>query len=454
MGTPLDRKTKQIMNWIKKFKRLPYLINFLYEKATTSIAFYPTLIAVFFLLLTSLMLFLEGKGLTTWIEKNIPVFLVIKSWEIAQSILTTLVGALISLMVFSFSMVMVLLNNAASNYSPRILPSLIANKFHQFVLGTYLGTITYCLLLAINMTPTRTDAVVPSMSILLGIFFGLTCLMIFVFFIHSISEAVQVGKILESLAATTRKKLENGAIATFVNQPVPDISSWKTYKTDRVGYLKYVNCEKISKLCAKHQLKIKVLIPTRTYVVDEVDLFCCNQKLEDDLKNKILEGFIFSENEVAEDDHVIGIKQITEIAVKAMSPGINDPGTALSALNYLTILFSKKMDLKDASAFPLPSEGEASPVVFLWLKMITFQDLLFQVLAALRAYARQDLMVMLQMLRMLNFLVGKENATPDFRKVIRLEAEKIRIDAEQYLTNPEDYKEVETFVAKIKKEPV
>ena len=80
---------------------------------------------------------MEQNQLTGWMEERMPSFLLIKSWDVAQAILTTLIGALISLMVFSFSMVMVLLNNAASNYSPRILPSLIANKFHQIVLGTY-----------------------------------------------------------------------------------------------------------------------------------------------------------------------------------------------------------------------------------------------------------------------------------------------------------------------------
>ncbi len=430
------------MDWTKNFKRLPYFINFLYEKVTTSIAFYPTLFAIFFLFLTGVMLYLEGMGLTEWVAENVPVFLIIKSWEVAQSVLTTLVGALISLMVFSFSMVMVLLNNAASNYSPRILPSLISNKFHQFVLGTYLGTITYCLLLAINLTPTLSDATVPSISILLGIFFGLTCLMIFVFFIHSISEAVQVGKILESLSSTTQKKIDHGVLSELVNEPTPDTRSWQVCKSDRSGYLKSINCEKISQICIKHELKLKVLIATRTFVVNKIDLFCCDKKLDETLQNKILEQFHFSENEIAEEDHAIGFKQINEIALKAMSPGINDPGTALHAINHLTILFNKKMERKNAEAFPIKNEKGEITDVRLWLTVVSFEELLSHVLASLRTYARHDLMVMMQMLEMLKFLVKQDTAGTDFKKAIRLEAEKIRMDAKEHLTNPEDYKVV------------
>ncbi|NIU61616.1 MAG: DUF2254 domain-containing protein, partial [Pseudomonas stutzeri] len=59
----------------------------------------------------------------------------------ARLILGTLVGGIISLMVFSFSMVMVVLNSAASSLSPRVIPALISSRSHQVVLGVYLGTI-------------------------------------------------------------------------------------------------------------------------------------------------------------------------------------------------------------------------------------------------------------------------------------------------------------------------
>jgi len=440
------------MDWTKNFKRLPYFIDFFYEKTTTSIAFYPTLFAIFSIFLTALMLFLEEKGLTGWVAEHAPGFLMIKSWDVAESVLTMMVGALISLMVFSFSMVMVLLNNAASNYSPRILPSLIANKFHQVVLGTYLGSITYSLLLIINLTPTQSDTTVPSISVLLAIFFGLHCLMIFVFFIHSISEAVQVGKILESLSSITEKKMENGMISKLINEPAPDTRSWKVYKSDRSGYLKAINCEIISKLCIEHELKIKVLIATRTFVVNKIDLFCCDKALEEDLQNKILEQFRFSENEVAEDDHAIGFKQINEIALKAMSPGINDPGTALYAINHLAILFDKKMERKDAEAFPIKNEKNEVVSVRLWLTITDFEELLCHTLASLRTYARHDMMVLLRMLDMLKFLIKQDSTGTDYKKVIRLEIEKIRMDAKEHLTNPEDYKKIVESIDLMKKE--
>jgi len=437
------------MEMFKRFKRLPYLIQFLYEKVTTSIAFYPMLMVFGFFLFTGLMFYLEAHGLTAWMDERLPPFLLIKSWNVAQSLLTTLVGALISLMVFSFSMVMVLLNNAASNFSPRILPSLISNKFHQFVLGTYLGTIVYCLLMVLNMTPNQDKLPLPGFSVLLGIVFGVTCLLLFVFFIHSISESVQVGKILQSIHTETTYNMRNGTISQLSNEALPkDIDKWKSYTADRSGYLQSVNFQLIGKICVEENIKVKVLIPESRFVFEGAELFICNKNLEKDIKNKILEYFVLSVSESAEKDHIVGFKQITEIALKAMSPGINDPGTALSCINYLTILFTKKMKLPETGAVKIENENkkEESLPNQIWLSVIGFDELLSFVLAPLRQYARHDLIVMLKMLEMLKFLASRNHCTEVHLKIIQREVEILRVDAEEYLTNSADYNKIIAYI--------
>ena len=100
------------------------------------IAFYPSIIALFGILLAYFMLFLEEKGITKYLLEYIPD-VVVNNTETSRSLLTTFIGGLISIMVFSFSMVMILLNQASSNFSPRLLPELISNRRHQLILGFY-----------------------------------------------------------------------------------------------------------------------------------------------------------------------------------------------------------------------------------------------------------------------------------------------------------------------------
>ena len=88
------------------------------------------------------MIYLEQKDISAHIMEIAPA-LVIDDTDTAKTILSTLIGGLISLTVFSFSMVMVLLNQASSNFSPRVLPGIVSDQKHQIVLGLYIGTILY-----------------------------------------------------------------------------------------------------------------------------------------------------------------------------------------------------------------------------------------------------------------------------------------------------------------------
>ena len=431
------------MKLFKRFKKFSYLLQHLYEKVTTSIAFLPTLLAIGFFMLTTLMIYLESIGMTAWVEKKFPSFLIIKSWDIAQSVLTTLVGALISLMVFSFSMVMVLLNNAASNYSPRILPSLIANKFHQIVLGTYLGTIIYCLLLVINMTPSQPKIPLPGISVLLGIILGILCLMLFILFIHSISESVQVNKVLKSLYSSTLENLSETKINLWAKQELPyDAVDWQGYTSDRSGSLKSIDLKSLDKICKESNFKIKIMTPISRFVFEGTELFTCSEPIEKKLQEKILKLFVMATNEYAEDEYAVGFKQITEIAVKAMSPGINDPGTALSAINYLTILFSKLMMINESGAILSKDSKPIDNTVFIWLTIVRFEDLLYTVLASLRQYSKHDAIVSAKIAEMLQFLKSRSCCSKDQKDIIDREIDLLKVDAKAHLTNPGDFNKI------------
>src|SRR5690606_15243639 len=140
--------------------------------------------------------------LTRYLKEKLGL-LIIDNADTARSLLSTLIGGVISLMVFSFSMVMILLNQASTNYSPRLLPGLISNKRHQFVLGFYIGTILFNILCLINVLPGDNPFQIPAFTILIAIMLGPVCLILFVFFIHSISEAIQINNILQRLYQVT-----------------------------------------------------------------------------------------------------------------------------------------------------------------------------------------------------------------------------------------------------------
>jgi len=129
---------KSILKYLKK----------IYGRVLRSIAFYPVLISVVFFLMALLLLQFETIELAKSLKEKVPYFF-IKDKETSRAILTTLISGVLSLTVFSFTMVMVVLSQASTNFSPRLLPGLVSNKRHQIILGVYIGSLLYCILVLI-----------------------------------------------------------------------------------------------------------------------------------------------------------------------------------------------------------------------------------------------------------------------------------------------------------------
>ena len=192
-----------------------------YFKILESIAFYPVLLCVIFLLLAGVTTRIENVAFILKIKSKLP-HLFISDYETSRSILTTLVGGILSLTVFSFSMVMVVLNQASTNYSPRLLPSLIANKKHQIILGFYIGTLLYCIFVLIILGANGSDSV--GLSTMLAALFGVFCIGLFVYFIHNISTTIQINNIIDGIYSSSKKSLEINSIPESVTEVLARLS--------------------------------------------------------------------------------------------------------------------------------------------------------------------------------------------------------------------------------------
>src|SRR5690606_9146243 len=152
-------------------------------------------------------------------------------------------------------MVMLLLSQASSNYSPRLLPGLISNKSHQMILGVFLGTILYCIFVLFSIQPEEDKFSIPGFSVLLGIFFTVVCIYAFIFFIHNISENIQISRILDKIYLVAKDILTNIIENQKEDQTkFPDTSSWYSYYTETSGYLQNVSMENLVTICKEKDL--------------------------------------------------------------------------------------------------------------------------------------------------------------------------------------------------------
>ncbi|RRV59259.1 DUF2254 domain-containing protein [Stutzerimonas stutzeri] len=364
----------------------------LYHRVTGSIAFYPTLIAVGLASLCVVTIVLE----MTWLQpykEDLDLGLV-KNADNARLILGTLVAGIISLMVFSFSMVMVVLNSAASSLSPRVIPGLISSRSHQVVLGVYLGTIINSLML-ISTIQEGDDINVPSLGIFLALGLAVICLCLFVYFIRSISLSIQVDFILnrvykQTLAQlrTRRRQLQDSHGPAW-----PDDAQWSVVRARRSGYFKALNVAAAQDLLEEQDARMTVQVHYGFFVMPGHPLMRIDRELDENCTNRLLDCFDFYVEEYAQRHFFFGFKQIVEIAVRALSPGINDPGTAIKAIDMLGVLLAERMEMPDHEV----AHAQDRPRIF--IRELNLHQLLQMTFGPQRRYGADDLQVLQALLQ-------------------------------------------------------
>jgi uncharacterized membrane protein len=386
------------------FKRPYQYIRKTYLALTNSIIFLPSLMAIFSIGLSVLMMTFEDSEISQK-AKDVLSFALVTGADNARFVLNAFIGGVISLMVFNFSMVMVVLNQAATAFSPRVVPGVLTNKSYQIVLGTYLGTILYCLLLIVNIGKTEKGIYIPQLSIFVGMCFGILSLVLFIYFIHSISQSVQVDNIIVMVYKKTLKELKSKKINNYQNyQTVFDkVSGWQTIFSNQSGYFRECNRNKIVKLAQKYDIELFVKLEEGAFLVIGSPLLKVNKEISQEVVDEILEEFIFYDNEYIQDSYVYGVKQLCEIATKALSPGINDPETAIRAINYLTLLFVEKA-LREGVYCYTDKEGK----IRLWEETYSLYNLMYRYISPILYYGKTDVMVMERLFSMIECLLSAE----------------------------------------------
>ncbi len=410
------------------FNRTISFFNVLESK----IAFYPTLFAFIGFNFAFFMLYLENLGISEYLVEHLPV-LVVDNGDTAMTILSSLIAGLISMVVFSFSMVMLLLSQASNNYSPRLLPGLISDRRHQIILGVYLFTILYCIFILFSIQPTGDEYQIPGFSVLLGILQTVISIYAFIYFIHNISQSIQISNILQNIADTAKSRLQL-LIDKEEDQhdEFPDSKNWSNYHSDTSGYLQNISFTNLTDICEKNDILIHILPVKGIFVLSGIPLFKANKELDEETVKLILSNFNFSREELVADNYVLAFKQITEIVVKAMSPGINDPGTAINGIDYLTELLALRMQKKDSSVIIRDNKA------YIKLNTIDFEDLLYNIMASIRTYCKHDITLVQKLLLMFYYLEKQQADQSDYSENLRREAKNLLTDAKQAISNEQD----------------
>lgn len=358
-----------------------------YKKIVNSIAFYPAIIAFAFLVLSYLSISFDfsetGQHLKSQLE-----WLKLKDASTARSIISTVTAGIISLTVFSFSMVMIVLNQTASQMSNRILNELIGSRYQQVVLGFYVGTIVYSLFLLSSIRDVDSGLQIPVLSTYLLILFTVIDVFLFIYFLHYITQAVKYEVIIRRIYRDTKNVLENSCTVKLQQPDTPAFESNFFVNTNLSGVYEGFDKDAIISICRENKCSLYFLHTPGTFILKGLPVAKVSEDLPDGVCEKIQSSVYVNESESISENFFYGFRQLTEVAIKALSPGINDPATAIESLRSLFRLFEYRICNFPESNIYIKEEN-----VKIISKELTFGKIFSDTVLPIWDYGKNDRMI-------------------------------------------------------------
>ncbi|HET8828122.1 MAG TPA: DUF2254 domain-containing protein [Pelobium sp.] len=390
------------------------------KKILNSISFYPAVIGILFLIVAVLMLAFDFSAQGKQIKSQLS-WLSIQDASTARSIISAIAAGIISLSVFSFSMVMIVLNQAASQMSNRVLDKLIGNRFQQIVLGIYIGTIVYAFFLLSTIRDIDSGLYIPSLSTYLLILITIFDIFLFIYFLHYITQSVKYEVIIRRIYENTFDVLKKDSLHTEPPHIEVIINSENYIYASKSGIYEGFDASGMVKICQKQELMIQVLIPPGFNVLQGYPLAKTNKKLTEDAQKEIADSVFINHTESIELNYLYGFRQLTEISMKALSPGINDPGTAIIAIRALFELYHYRLS-HFRKKVVCDDDGKAVII----LEELDFDEIFTETVAPIWNYGKDDRMIQNELLILIPQLQNISDKTifNTLLKNVKLQSEK------------------------------
>ena len=263
----------------------------------------------------------------------------------SRGMLTSIASSTMSMMTVAFSMTLVTLALASSQYSSRILRSFMRSRKTQVVLGIFAGIFTYCLIVLRTVRGGDDSEYIPSISVFVGFILAVVGVGALVLFIHHIASSIQasniVGSVAEDTLATIKKIFPEMMGDGKDEENVEDVPEFrKSVLAKKSGYIQSINEQELIKIACQWDIVIKMNYGIGEFVVAGMPIVSISSESDMNEKeaNKIREIFNIQRNRTIEQDALFGIRQIVDVALKALSPGVNDTTTGVMCINYLTVI--------------------------------------------------------------------------------------------------------------------
>jgi uncharacterized membrane protein len=321
-----------------------------------------------------------------------------------------MVAAIITMVTITFSTIMVVLTLYSGQFSPRTLNDFLQRKVPLNILGIFIGITVYALL-SLVLTESYASYIFPNIGLFSFLLF-ITSIILFAYYIHYVAKSVQVNVYIDKMVKKAVKKIEayqekikeDPMIQLERNDEDAEKEFNLEYKSKHTGYLIDINKEKLVKYLKEHDLSISVNIPINQHVYEDDILFKYQGETHDFDDDIIDQCFIISDEIGNLSAYREQTMKLVEIAVRALSPGTNDPFTAISCIEQLGFVFMKLSDTY-YSLYYHDDDGKER----LMIRTLNYDDLLYDHFYQIYHYGKNDLTIISNILKSFAKIASKSN---------------------------------------------
>jgi uncharacterized membrane protein len=272
--------------------------------------------------------------------------------EGSRGMLEAIAGSVITVAGVAFSITIVALTLASNQYTPRILRNFMSDRANQFVLGVFVGVFTYCLVV-LRTIRGGAERFVPSLAVLGGFVLALASVGVLIFFIHHIAVNIQAATIIASVAEETTEAIdrlfpeelgreEDEGESEELERRLASLT-WRQVPATSTGYIQNVGNEAILRAARELRTVIRMERGVGEFVIEGAPLVSLASGVEPDREtvNQLNRAYAINRYQTVWQDVGFGIRQIVDVALKALSPGVNDTTTAVMCVDYLTAILAR-----------------------------------------------------------------------------------------------------------------
>jgi uncharacterized membrane protein len=360
--------------------------------------------------------------------------------DAARAIMTTIAGAVLGVAGTTFSITIAVLSMASSQFGPRLLRNFLTDTPNQFVLGAFIGTFSYSLLVLKAIHKYDVGFGVPQLSVTFAIIMAITCALLLVYFVQHMVHAIQASHVIQGASNEAIKNIyywyndrcdiehqrdiEHHDVKQFQHWPATPIYP------PHSGYLQQIYFESLITLSQDYGGVVQINSSLGHFVTDRNVIGYFYQRPSEHPTNlqqtktpdlaivpRAPDGLFWQrfagcirlkQRLTHSNDIAYSLGQMTEIAVRALSPGINDPKTAVNCVQSLTSCLSimmrcqpptpyhfyKPMDETETSDSVSHQSQQPSAILAVVTHMPKISDFIDSSLGEIRRYAAADLMVL------------------------------------------------------------